>query len=421
MNNQTILKSTKSIEPNGYWPFKDEDAATNNELKRVDYVDNDKGFQVNKPLKMIVSKDKKQIVIRNFFLKDVGNALVCVTDDRNNLMPIYQFTSIEPFTEYELEVPIEAYSSISKTLTFDKISFRIVHFNSELEKLEKLKVSWRVGFKKNMSLSDIKKELISLYMIAQTVSSDEFDILIDHYTEFANKLNGFNLKKVEDKEHLYKCIGLYNNDPWGGVGKAIAARNASASGYRYINFVYASNQYKGGAFCAPYLFGTGNVQLKNIQLGMRASNIDQLSTAVPVTSRFCHEVGHTWGGNDDGVFNHSSLVDKDALVIPSLAYVLQEDFVYYDLQKKKSGTRAGYTKTEKWIYNHKDLFRKEIIDRIEKDRNARNNAAKDVQRNDLFWHPGLNLANKINKTKKYSDFDVTATEVMGNVDYMQTL
>lgn len=409
MKNQTTLKSQRKIETNKEMGvFK-----TEQECNVIKFVEDNKGFNVNKPLKMIVSDDKKTITIRNFFLKNVGMAMVIMTDNRGNMMPIYQFDDLEPFTEYILDVPIEEYTSISKMVTFKDVSFKIIHFNAELEKLEKLKVSWRIGFRNNMNFSDVKKELIHLYMIAQTVSSDEFDIIIDHYKEIAGNLPTYNLKNEADKKHLYWCIGLFNNETWGGVTKARGNKSWHTNGYKYLNFVYCSNEYySGGAFCAPYCW---NISSQHVQLGMRVHDINIVSTAVPVTSRFCHEVGHSWGGNDDGVFNYSSMVDKNPFVIPSLAYVLQDDFVYHDLLDKKSQTRLGYTNVEKWIYNHKDLFRPEIIQRIEKDKEARNRKVDIVK--SKFWLEQLQTARQ-----QCSDFETCCLDVNGNkLDFFSKL
>lgn len=306
--------------------------------------------------------------------------MLCITDDEN-LMPIYQFEKIESFTEYVLEIPIESYSNISKTLTFEKISFKLIHFNSELERLEKLKVSWRIGFNSGMTMDTIKKELIQLYMIAQTVSSPEFDIIVDNWKDVTGSYpNTYDLSKVKDKEIFYKCIGLYNNETWGGCVKAKSFKNDPTCGYKYLNFVNCGSNYSGGAFCAPYMWQKTS---QHVQLGMRPNNLDGCSSACPVTPRFCHEIGHSWGGNDDGIFNYATSVDRNPFVIPTLAYILQRDFVYYDILPKKNQIRTGYTKVEVWCIKHADKFSEDFINRIKENKDARNNKVTRI--NNAWW------------------------------------
>lgn len=68
MDNVTKIKETTKIITSNKDKW-NEVFKTENELNRQNFVEDNKGFNVNKPVKLIVSDDKKTVTVRSFFFK----------------------------------------------------------------------------------------------------------------------------------------------------------------------------------------------------------------------------------------------------------------------------------------------------------------------------------------------------------------
>lgn len=81
-----------------------------------------------------VSDDKKTVIVNNFY-ENVKNDIFLTVFDGENDMPIYKWDKFEPLTRYTVKVPVEQFTSIGNTLTFNKIQYRIT--DSYIKQLNK--------------------------------------------------------------------------------------------------------------------------------------------------------------------------------------------------------------------------------------------------------------------------------------------
>lgn len=87
-----------------------------------------KGKHVIVPNKIVieVSPDKTEVDIYNFHIPNKKNILLTIFDG-TSYMPINAFDVFEGYTHYHVSVPVENFTSIGKTLTLDKIQFKLVN------------------------------------------------------------------------------------------------------------------------------------------------------------------------------------------------------------------------------------------------------------------------------------------------------
>lgn len=371
-------------------------------FKTAETKDNfDLGFRINDPVKMIVSGDKKTVTIRSYFLKTLENVILSITDGKDD-MPIYQFDKIEPFKEYILEVPVEAYTSISKSFTFDKAFYRLLNLeNEDLKKIKALNVAWNVEFDNKITVDYAKKLIIELTMYGSVLSSKTFDILMDNYTSVVGKaFPQYNLST--EKSKVYKLLGLEKTDTWGRAYRN--PRKQAKSLTKCVQFTTVHATYSGAAWCAGFRWGCAQHDATVYQLGLRPGEITCINKQTPITGRFAHEFGHSQGCNHEGLFTYAPLNDVAPFIIPVLGSIMAPDFAYYDLLPEDNSIRIGYTNTEVWMYNHKDLFDQKLIDRIVEKRSQRNDKFNQLKAQSwltsLVWIK--NNANNFDKTNIYN-------------------
>lgn len=132
-NNVTIIpepqsdsKEEKQHDPVTEEPKQEEEQVPTNGMARVKIVDDliESDVPILETTRLETSEDKKTVTIFNTYTKVINNVFLCVYDGDSD-MPIYQWEKFEPMKQITMEIPIDYLSNISKTLTFDKIQFRL--------------------------------------------------------------------------------------------------------------------------------------------------------------------------------------------------------------------------------------------------------------------------------------------------------
>lgn len=114
-------------------PKKEEELDNFPEVEDTTVVKTDKIENTSDKTKidLVVSEDKSKIEIYNYNNEPLNNVFLSITDGDSD-MPIHQWYEFEGLTKYTVLVPIKKFSNISKTLTFDKIQFRMISADSSV-------------------------------------------------------------------------------------------------------------------------------------------------------------------------------------------------------------------------------------------------------------------------------------------------
>lgn len=87
----------------------------------------------NGPVVVTKNDKKDKVTIYNYFNEDVEGALLSITDGKDNDMPIIELPKLESLTACVVEVPVERFTSISNSLNFDNLDYRLVRLPKNYE------------------------------------------------------------------------------------------------------------------------------------------------------------------------------------------------------------------------------------------------------------------------------------------------
>lgn len=413
-------------------------------------------FKVNDPIILNVSADKREINIYNYFMLSVSGVILSIFDGKDD-MPIYQFDKFEPLHHYRLSIPVERFASISETLTFDKIQFRLINLGPDYDILKKIDVCWKINIPKNQYMNlakwgpvyngrantrkDVERLLVNITNLAYVLSSKEFEIILDHYKEVTgrtfdkfpwrtdkNNKDGsityvnqdekkrcWDMTDEKQKKEFFNLLGV-RNSTYGVKQK----RNSFT-----LDVMDANSKLVGKGQCLSYIgWGTDFIS-EGFAWYPRAAYNRVTKNRI---THYCwvHDMGHMFGFMHYSAFSVGPLAEQDPSVVQTLGALQAPDMPYYSLMENESMTRCGYNKMEIWMYNHSDLFDPKFKERIEKD-NASRNALVDKCKQTLDQYNqvpavlrGL-FAKTYNITGFLCDYDKDIYEMYGNMNQFNKL
>lgn len=351
-------------------------------------------FKVNDPITINVQNGKKTIYICNYYLKPIKGAILSITDGIND-MPIYYFEDFKPLHYYKMHIPIERFSNISKSLTKDKIQFRMINLSSEYEELKKINVCWKanipISYKylnsQNHSRSEIQNLIVQLTNFAYILSSKDFEIVMDNFKDITGKkldklswrtddgrsINQdenkrcWNLENTEQKKYFFDVLGV-NSNTYGGK----KARDSFTYGM-------CSPSFKGRGVTE----GTWNYSSLESSHGWAFYNRPdemRISETVTVSSVLIHEMAHMFGYNHYSMMCVGPVGESSIRVVQTLGYLLRKSMPYYDFLGKEK-TRCGFNSLEQWIYNNRDKFSEAINKEFDESIEARNKELDNINSN----------------------------------------
>lgn len=384
-----------------------------------DFFENDKEWfsnqpiKVNDPIYMEIKNSKKEVWIFNYFLKPIKGAVLSVFDGKDD-MPIYWFEELKPLHYYKMHIPIDRLSSISKTLTKDKIQFRMLNLGEEYEKVRNIDVSWIVNIartyhkanSKAHSRNDIINILTQLTNFAYVLSSKEFETVIDNIESILNKkldklswkddktnktinedesVRCWNLKDAEQKKKFFDIMGV-RCSTYSTAKKttfAVGMQSSNAKGHGITYGPVDQEKYK------STIEGSYGHSFYNRPEDM------SISETMTISSVFIHEMAHIFGYQHYTAMCNGPLCETDVRVVQTLAYLIRKKLPYYDLLKKEN-TRCGFNSLEKWIYSNLDKFdddmRKELEESIEARNKELDKVSEIVKSNDAYAQKEKELA-----------------------------
>lgn len=352
-------------------------------------------IKINNPITIQTEKDKKTLLVYNYFLKEIKGAFLAVSNGKDD-MPIYYFEEFKPLHYYKIHIPIDNLTSFSKNLTKSNIQFKMINLGKDFEKLNKVDVCWKVqiplkydGCNIKHSRDEIKNILTQITDFAYILQSKEFAIVCENFESiYGKKLdklpyrleNGNLINQDESK----RCWNFQDPDQKKFFYDVLGVRSSTYGGTRKID-TFKCGYENPKFFARGVTLGNWNQHNLSASAGVawynRPNEMSNICESIVVGATTVHEMAHMFGYLHYSCLCMGPLGENDIKVVQTLGYLLRKELPYYDILPKEKVGRCGFNKLEKWIYDNSDKFENSNIEKyIEEEIDARNKVLDENQK-----------------------------------------
>lgn len=346
-------------------------------------------IKINDPMILSVNEKKDEVVLYNYYLKPIQGAMLAIYDGKD-YMPIYYFDELKPLVYFKFHIPIDKFASISKTLTKDKIQFKMINLGDEYKKLNEINVCWETQIplkyhncNQKHSRADVISILSQMTNFAYILTSKEFETICVNF----EKITGTKLNKLPDQIDNGKGTGAKINTDDAVRCWNLNDPNQKEFFYKVMGIgskFYSGKQNRTDFECGmlnPSFKGVGvtygNHDVYSLESSYGYKFYDKPSEMAVSSSRvvshvLIHEMAHMFGYHHYTCMCVGPLGETDVHAVQTLGYLLRNKLPYYSILSKESKVRCGFNKLEKWIYDNIDLFDNDMKESIESELDARN-------------------------------------------------